>query len=120
MKSPRLDSHLVRRLTLTAALLVQFGAAAAQPAGDAQAQARALLAPATTHAAPHTPLFTRAVADPTADPQAHARRLLSGASTTAAASRQLRVASAAGRAHPDVQALAQRLITGNRDGERLD
>jgi hypothetical protein len=124
MKSPRADKHPARPLILaSAALLIQFGsAAAADLSGDAQGAARALLAPAITQRAPPVAVASApgTAAGLSVDAQEHARLLLSGALAAAPASRQIRSASMARRSHADVQTLAQRLITGKRDGAQLE
>jgi hypothetical protein len=122
-------SKLISRpaLLASAAILLNTGSAlAADHAGDAQAQARELLAGAANRSA----VLATSIAVPTGtsqtdlDPQEQARRLILGtprtgsdakgqptlssnsASSSVAGQRLIR------RAYPDAHALAQRMITG--------
>lgn len=118
-----------RPLTLTsAALLIHIGGAvAADSAGDVQQQMRELLAGRiATRAAQLSEQRDDATVRPTADVQELARRLLSGVTDSrvpAGTQAMTRPDSAEGaptlqkglRAHDDAQAMAQRLLLGQRN-----
>ena len=119
---------LNRPLTLTsAALLIHIGGAvAADSAGDVQQQMRELLAGRiATRAAQLSEQRDDATVRPTADVQELARRLLSGVTDSSVPGTQAmtRPESAEGaptlqkglRAHDDAQAMAQRLLLGQRN-----
>jgi hypothetical protein len=108
-----------RRTALLTLIFLSRYAGAANPAPDAQAQARQLLvpvraAPTTTESYPRENLD----AEPVFDAQAHSRRLLSGAPLQDRPREQpsvKRAPSAAVEPRLDAQALARKMILSTRD-----
>lgn len=131
MTKSNLSNTLSRQLVLaSAALLLQIGAAAAADlAGDAQSQARALLSGATadrlTGAAVSNRVADRAASVPAMDAQELARRLLGGTpnvGTTTKKTTSLGVRPEGPRSREDAQTMARRMILGetvDRDHRRV-